>query len=66
MIQQIKHETGHVQFRVLREMRTGQNSLHLSVSTATRYEVALLPNRSMTTQSLGAEIGLSAVSVGGA
>jgi hypothetical protein len=33
MIQQIKHETGHVQFRVLRENATGQNSLQLSGST---------------------------------
>jgi hypothetical protein len=33
MIQQIKHETGHVQFRVLREKLIGQNSLQLSGST---------------------------------
>ena len=33
MIQQIKHETGHVQFRVLRNSRIGQNSLQLSAST---------------------------------
>jgi hypothetical protein len=33
MIQQIKHETGHVQFRVLREKVIGQNSLQLSSST---------------------------------
>jgi hypothetical protein len=33
MIQQIKHEIGHVQFRVLRDSRTGQNSLQLSGST---------------------------------
>jgi hypothetical protein len=33
MIEQIKHETGHVQFRVLREKRTGQHSLQLSGST---------------------------------
>ena len=33
MIQQIKHETGHVQFRVLREKLIGRNSLHLSGST---------------------------------
>jgi hypothetical protein len=31
--QQIKHETGHVQFRVLRDNATGQNSLQLSSST---------------------------------
>src|SRR6185437_10622324 len=34
--QQIKHETGHVQFRMLRENATGQNSLHLSGSTPAR------------------------------
>jgi hypothetical protein len=33
MTQQIKRETGHVQFRVLRDFHTGQNSLHLSGST---------------------------------
>jgi hypothetical protein len=33
MIRQIKHETGHVQFRMLRELLIGQNSLHLSGST---------------------------------
>ena len=33
MIQQIKHETGHVQFRMLRNSRIGQNSLQLSGST---------------------------------
>lgn len=33
MIQQIKHETGHVQFRMLRELLIGPNSLHLSGST---------------------------------
>ena len=31
---QIKHEIGHVQFRVLRNLRVGQNSLQLSSSTA--------------------------------
>jgi hypothetical protein len=34
MTQQIKHETGHVQLRVLRESAIGQNSLQLSGSTA--------------------------------
>jgi hypothetical protein len=34
LTQQIKHETGHVQFRVLRESAIGQNSLQLSSSTA--------------------------------
>ncbi len=34
MIEQIKHEIGHVQFRVLRNLRVGQNSLQLSSSTA--------------------------------
>jgi hypothetical protein len=32
-IPQIKHETGHVHLRVLREIITGQNSLRLSGST---------------------------------
>src|SRR6185369_14637500 len=36
MIQQIKHETGHVQFRVLREKLIGQNSLHLFGGTPTQ------------------------------
>jgi hypothetical protein len=35
MIQQIKHETGHVQFRVLRESDNGRKSLHLSEGTVT-------------------------------
>ncbi len=33
MTKQIKHENGHVQFRVLREKRIGQNSLQLSERT---------------------------------
>lgn len=37
MYQQIKHETGHVQFRVLREKLIGQNSLQLSGSTPVRF-----------------------------
>jgi hypothetical protein len=32
---QIKHETGHVHLRVLRENTTGQNSLQLSGGTGT-------------------------------
>jgi hypothetical protein len=31
---QTKHETGHVQFRVLRKIRIGLNSLQLSERTA--------------------------------
>jgi len=34
---QTKHETGHVQFRVLREKPTGQNSLQLFISTSTNW-----------------------------
>jgi hypothetical protein len=41
MIQQIKHETGHVQFRVLRESAIGQNSLQLSGSTPAHSSVLL-------------------------
>jgi hypothetical protein len=33
MIQQIKHENGHAQFRAVKNLQTGQNSLHLSGST---------------------------------
>jgi hypothetical protein len=33
LTQQIKYETGHVQFRMLRERHAGQNSLQLSGST---------------------------------